>query len=159
MTVGKCLSAITCILGVITFILLAVYGSKGGIVQTTVYVALAAAIICEAAALLGEKIFTDFTGIVASAALAFVTMQVFSDGIWNIAEAMSGIRMVGLPELAGTNYLLAALGVVSIITSVVANFLKSNREHLGAAVHPGCCPTMLLVSSQNFDVNEQHRKS
>ena len=30
MTVGKCLSAITCILGVITFILLAVYGSKGG---------------------------------------------------------------------------------------------------------------------------------
>ena len=42
MTVGKCLSAITCILGVITFILLAVYGSKGGIVQTTVYVALAA---------------------------------------------------------------------------------------------------------------------
>lgn len=124
MTVGKCLSAITCILGVITFILLAVYGSKGGIVQTTVYVALAAAILCEAAALLGEKSFTDFTGIVASAALAFVTMQVFSDGIWNIAEAMSGIRMVGLPELAGTNYLLAALGVVSIITSVVANFLK-----------------------------------
>lgn len=117
MTVGKCLSAITCILGVITFILLAVYGSKGGIVQTTVYVALAAA-------LLGEKNFTDFTGIVASAALAFVTMQVFSDGIWNIAEAMSGIRMVGLPELAGTNYLLAALGMVSIITSVVANFLK-----------------------------------
>ena len=74
--------------------------------------------------MLGEKSFTDFTGIVASAALAFVTMQVFSDGIWNIAEAMSGIRMVGLPELAGTNYLLAALGAVSIITSVVANFLK-----------------------------------
>ena len=124
MTVGKCLSAITCILGVITFILLAVYGSKGGIVQTTVYVALAAAIICEAAALLGEKSFTDFIGIAASVALAFVTMQVFSDGIWNIAEAMSGIRMVGLPELAGTNCLLAALGVVSITTSVVANFLK-----------------------------------
>ena len=89
---------------------------------------LTAAIICEAAALLGEKSFTDFTGIVASAALAFVTMQVFSDGIWNIAEAMSGIRMVGLPELAGTNYLLAALGVVSITTSVVANFLKKESK-------------------------------
>lgn len=124
MTVGKCLSAITCILGVVTFIMLAVYASKGGVVQTAVYAALAAAILCEAAALLGEKGFTDFTGIIASVALAFVTMQVFSDGIWNIAEAMNGIRMVGLPELAGTNYLLAALGVVSIITSVVANFLK-----------------------------------
>ena len=124
LTVGKCLSAITCILGVVTFIMLAVYGSKGGIVQTSVYVALAAAILCEAAALLGEKGFTDFTGIIASVALAFVTMQVFSDGIWNIAEAMNGIRMVGLPELAGTNYLLAALGVVSIITSVIANFMK-----------------------------------
>ena len=124
LTVGKCLSAITCILGVVTFILLANYGSKGGVVQTSVYVALAAAILCEAVALLGEKGFTDFTGIIASVALAFVTMQVFSDGIWNIAEAMNGIRMVGLPELAGTNYLLAALGVVSILTSVVANFLK-----------------------------------
>lgn len=124
MTVGKCLSAITCLLAVVTLVTLTVYRSKGGIVQTTVYVALAAAIICEAAALLGEKSFTDFTGIAASAALAFVTMQVFSDGIWNIAEAMNGIRMVGLPELAGTNYLLAALGVVSIITSVVASFLK-----------------------------------
>lgn len=124
MTVGKCLSAITCLLAVVTLVTLTVYRSKGGIVQTTVYVALAAAIICEAAALLGEKGFTDFTGIIASVALAFVTMQVFSDGIWNIAEAMNGIRMVGLPELAGTNYLLAALGVVSVITSVVANFLK-----------------------------------
>lgn len=124
LTVGKCLSGITCILGVVTFIMLAVYGSKGGVVQTAVYAALAAAIVCEAAALLGEKGFTDFTGIIASVALAFVTMQVFSDGIWNIAEAMNGIRMVGLPELAGTNYLLAALGVVSILTSVVANFLK-----------------------------------
>ena len=124
MTVGKCLSAITCLLAVVTLVTLTVYRSKGGIVQTSVYVALAAAIICEAAALLGEKSFTDFTGIAASAALAFVTMQVFSDGIWNIAEAMNGIRMVGLPELAGTNYLLAALGVVSLITSVAANFLK-----------------------------------
>ena len=117
-------AALTLILTVATLVAVLIYGSKGGIVQTTVYVALAAAIICEAAALLGEKSFTDFTGIAASVALAFVTMQVFSDGIWNIAEAMSGIRMVGLPELAGTNYLLAALGVVSIITSVVANFLK-----------------------------------
>lgn len=124
MTVGKCLSAITCLLAVVTLVTLTVYRSKGGIVQTTVYAALAAAIICEAAALPGEKSFTDFTGIAASVALAFVTMQVFSDGIWNIAEAMNGIRMVGLPELAGTNYLLAALGVVSLITSVVANFLK-----------------------------------
>ena len=124
MTVGKILSAITCILGVVTLIMLAVYGSKGGVVQTNVYVALVAAILCEAVALLGEKGFTDFTGIIASVPLAFVTMQVFSDGIWNIAEAMNGIRMVGLPELAGTNYLLAALGVVSIITSVIANFMK-----------------------------------
>ena len=55
-------------------------------------------------------------------------MQVFSDGIWNIAEAMSGIRMVGLPELAGTNYLLAALGVVSITTSVVAQVDKEGNS-------------------------------
>lgn len=124
LTVGKCLSAITCILAVVTFVMLAVYSSKGGVVQTAVYIALAAAILCEAAALLGDKGFTDFTGIIASVALAFVTMQVFSDGIWNIAEAMNGIRMVGLPELAGTNYLLAGLGAASIVTSVVANFMK-----------------------------------
>ncbi len=124
MTVGKCFSAITCILAVVTFILLGTYASKGGIVKTAVYAALAVAFVCEAAALLGEKVWTDFTCIIASVALAFVVMTVFSDGIWNIAESISGIKMVGLPELAGMNYQLAAVGIASVVTAIVASFAK-----------------------------------
>ncbi len=124
MTVGKCFSAITCILAVVTFILLGTYASKGGIVKTAVYAALAVALVCEAAALLGEKVWTDFACIIASVALAFVVMTVFSDGIWNIAESISGIKMVGLPELAGMNYQLAAVGIASVVTAIVASFAK-----------------------------------
>lgn len=124
LSVGKCFAGLSCILAIVTCIMLAVYRSRGGIVQNTVFAALAVAALCEAAALLGEKGFTDFTGIVAAAALAFAMMRVFSDGIWNIAEAMSGIKMVGLPELAGMNYQLAGVNLAAVVTAVAANFMK-----------------------------------
>lgn len=124
LSVGKCLSAITCILAVVTFGMLVVYSTRGGIVQGTVYAALVAAFVCEAAALLGEKSWTDFTSIVGAAALSFVLMRVFSDGIWNIAEAMNGIKMVGIPELAGMNYMLAGVNLAAVVTAIAASFTK-----------------------------------
>ena len=66
-SVGFWLSAITCVLAVITLIMLLVYGSKGGQVQGLVYAAAAAAILLEAASLFGEKPWTDFTGILGAA--------------------------------------------------------------------------------------------
>lgn len=126
-SIGFYLAAITCILAVVTLILLFVYGSKGGVVQGTVYAALVAAIVCEAAALLGEKPWTDFTSIIGAVALAFVCMTVLSDGIWNIAEAMNGIKMVGLPELAGMNYTLIGVNAVAIVTAIAASFTKKSK--------------------------------
>lgn len=126
-TIGFCLSAITCVLAVVTLVLLISYGAQGGIVQTTVYAALAAAILCEAAALLGEKPWTDFTGIIGAVALAYVLMTVLADGIWNIAEAMNGIKMVGLPELAGMNYQLIGVNLAAVITAIAANFTKKSK--------------------------------
>ena len=126
-SVGFYLAAITCALSVVTLILLLVYGSRGGQVQIPVYAALAGAIILEAAALMGEKPWTDFTGILGAVALAYVLMTVFSDGIWNIAEAMNGIKMVGLPELAGMNYTIAGVNIVAIITAIAACFTKKSK--------------------------------
>ncbi len=124
---GFWLSAITCVLAVITLIMLLVYGSKGGQVQGLVYAAIAAAIVLEAVSLLGEKPWTDFTGILGAVALAYVLMTVFSDGIWNIAEALNGIRMVGLPELAGMNYTLAGINLAAVVTAVAACFTKKSK--------------------------------
>lgn len=124
LTAGKLLSAVTCALSVVTFVMLLVYSSKGGIVSNTAYAALAAALVCEAAALFGERTWTDFVSIIGAAALAFVMMRVFSDGIWNIAEAMNGIKMVGIPELAGMNYQLAGVNLAAVVTAVAASFLK-----------------------------------
>lgn len=126
-TIGFCLSAITCVLAMVTLVLLISYGAQGGIVQTAVYAALAVAILCEAAALLGEKPWTDFTGIIGAVALAYVMMTVLADGIWNIAEAMNGIKMVGLPELAGMNYTLIGVNLVAVITAIAANFTKKSK--------------------------------
>ncbi len=123
-SVGLCLSAITCALSLVTFILLLVYGSRGGIVQGTVYAALVIAVVCEAAAFLREKPWTDFASIAGAVALAFALMTVFADGIWNIAEAMNGIKMVGLPELAGMNYTLAGVNLAAVVSAIAASFAK-----------------------------------
>ena len=114
-SVGFYLAAITCALSVVTLILLLVYGSRGGQVQPLVYAALAG------------KPWTDFTGILGAVALAYVLMTVFSDGIWNIAESMNGIKMVGLPELAGMNYTIAGVNIVAIITAIAACFTKKSK--------------------------------
>lgn len=125
--IGFYLAAITCILAVVTLILLFVYNSKGGVVQTTVFAALATAIVCEAASFLGEKPWTDFTSIIGAVALAFVCMTVLSDGIWNIAESVNGIKMVGLPELANMNYALIGVNAVAIVTAIAASFTKKSK--------------------------------
>lgn len=83
-----CLAAI---LAVVTLVMVLIYGGQGGQVNTLVIVALAAAIVCEASLFFGEKIWTDFTGIIAAALLAYALMRVLSDGIWNIAEAVNAI--------------------------------------------------------------------
>ena len=124
---GFWFAAITCVLAVVTLIILLVYASKGGQVQPIVYVAAIAAILCEGLACLGEKPWTDFTSIIGAVALAYVCMTVFSDGIWNIAEAMNGIKMVGLPELAGMNYTLAGVNIAAVITAIAASFMKKSK--------------------------------
>ena len=126
-SIGFYLAAVTCVLAVVTLVLLLVYHSRGGVVQPAAFAALAAAILCEAASLLGEKPWTDFTSILGAVALAYVCMTVFSDGIWNIAEAMNGIKMVGLPELAGLNYTLAGVNVAAIITAIAASFTRKSK--------------------------------
>ena len=116
-----------CVLAIITLILLLVYGARGGQVQPLVYAALAVAIVCEGLSLLGEKPWTDFTSVIGAVALAYVCMTVFSDGIWNIAEAMNGIKMVGLPELAGMNYTIAGFNIGAIVTAILASFTKKSK--------------------------------
>ena len=104
-----------------------VYGGRGGQVNTLVIVALAAAIACEASLFFGEKIWTDFTGIIAAALLAYALMRVLSDGIWNIAEAVNGIKMVGLPELAGMNYMMAGVNLLAILAAILTCFTKKSK--------------------------------
>ena len=124
---GFYLAAITCVLSVVTLILLLIYGSRGGQVQPLVYAALAGAIILEAAALLGEKPWTDFTGIIAAALVAYAMMTVLSDGIWNISEAINGIKMVGIPELAGMNYAMFGLSLAAVILTVISCFTRKSK--------------------------------
>ena len=122
--IGFCFAAVTCVLAIVTLILLMVYASRGGVVQPAVYIALVAAILCEGVSLAGEKPWTDFTSVIGAAALAYVCI---TDGIWNIAESMSGIKMVGLPELASMNYTLAGVNIAAIVTAVIASFNKKSK--------------------------------
>lgn len=123
-TFGFFSAALTAILTFVTLVVVLVYGSNGGQVSTLVPVA---AVACEVSLLFGEKIWTDFTGILAAPLLAFTMMTVLSDGIWNIAEAVNGIKMVGMPELAGMNYALAGLNLAAIITAIITCFTQKSK--------------------------------
>ncbi|MBR1780741.1 MAG: hypothetical protein IJ751_04980 [Oscillospiraceae bacterium] len=104
-----------------------VYGARGGQVNTLVIVALVAAFVCEASLFLGEKPWTDFTGIIGAVLLAFALMTVLSDGIWNIAESINGIQMVGRPELAGMNFTMAGVNLVAILAAILSCFTKKSK--------------------------------
>ncbi len=54
-------------------------------------------------------------------------MTVLSDGIWNIAEAFNGIKMVGMPELSGMNITMAVLNLVAIVTAIITNFAQKSK--------------------------------
>ncbi len=45
-SIGFCFAAVTCVLAIVTLILLLVYASRGGVVQPAVYIALVADILC-----------------------------------------------------------------------------------------------------------------
>lgn len=126
-SIGFVFSMITCALSVIILIMLLMYSARGGTVRPVVYAALVVSVICEASALAGEKRWSDFASILGTAALAYVLMTVLSDGIWNIAESLSGIKMVGIPELAGMNYALAGVNGAAMITAIIASFLKKSK--------------------------------
>ena len=125
--IGFYLACVTAILAIVILVITIAYGLQGGQVNTLVYVALVAAVLCEASMFLGEKIWTDFTGIIAAALLAYVLMTVLSDGIWNIAEAINGIKMVGLPELASMNYTLIGVNGVAIAAAIATCFFKKSK--------------------------------
>ncbi len=125
--VGFYFACVTALLAVVTLVVVLVYKGQGGQVAPLVIVALVAAVLCEVSMFLGEKIWTDFTGILAAVLLAYALMTVLSDGIWNIAEAINGIKMVGMPELAGMNYIMAGVNLVAIAAAIATCFTKKSK--------------------------------
>lgn len=120
-------ACVTAVLTVVILVMALVYAARGGQVGTLVIVALVAAILCEASLFFGEKVWTDFTCITAAVLLAYALMTVLSGGIWNIAEAVNGIKMVGLPELAGMNYALIGVNLAAILTAILTCFTKKSK--------------------------------
>lgn len=120
-------ACLTAILTVVTLVIVLIYGGKGGQVNSLVPAALVGAAVCEVSLLFGEKVWTDFTGIFAPALLAYAMMTILSDGIWNIAEAVNGIKMVGMPELASMNFAMAGVNLAAIIVAVITCFTQKSK--------------------------------
>lgn len=126
--VGFYFALLAAILGIAALVMVLSYGSKGGKVATYVVPALAVSIVCELLLLLGEKVWSDFAAIAAAGLFTYALMTVLSDGIWNIAESVSGIKMVGLPELAGMNFAIAGVNLAAVLFAVFASFSRKSRE-------------------------------
>ena len=124
---GFFFACIAAVLTVATLVIVLMYGGQGGQVATPAIVALVVALLCEVSCFFGEKVWTDFTGIGAAVCLAYALMRVLSDGIWNIAESVNGIKMVGLPELAGMNITMAIVNAIAIVAAVICCFGKKSK--------------------------------
>lgn len=120
-------AGLTLLLGIVTIVIVLIYRSKGGTVNMLALGALIAAAVCEAALLTGEHAWSDYVGILPSALLAYAMMTILSDGIWNIAEAVNGIQMVGMPELAGLNITMAVVNFIAIVGAVVTSFAVKSK--------------------------------
>lgn len=127
-TIGFYASVLAALLGVVSLVIMFMYKGKGGVVDVTAIIAVIAAILLEAASFFGEKPWTDFTSVGGAAALAYVLIKVLGDGIWNIAESINGIKMVGLPELAGMNYAMAGTQLIAILLAIIACFSRKSGE-------------------------------
>ena len=128
-SIGGILAAIAGVLAIVTLIMLLIYSGQGIKVQSTVYVAMVAAILCEAAAfVLGETVWTDFTSVIACVCLAFALMTVLQDGVWNIAAFVNNIKMEGgTPELGGMNMSLIVVNAIAMIAAIAASFMKKSK--------------------------------
>lgn len=120
-------AALSAILAIVTLVIALLYRGQGGQVTTLALAAFVGAVVCEVSLLFGEKLWTDFTGIIGAALLAFAMVTILGGGIWNIAEAINGIKMTGLPELFGMNMAMAGINLAAIVAAIVACFTAKSK--------------------------------
>ena len=125
--IGTYFAAISAVAALACLIVMIVYAGQGGKVAAFAFACSIIAILCEVSLCLGDKVWTEFVGVIGAAASAYSMMRVLQGGVWNIAEAVSGIRMSGIPELAGHNFLMVGLGLVTILFAILACFTRKEK--------------------------------
>lgn len=124
---GFYFGALSALLGLIGLIVFFVYTGQGGAENAGVIVATIAAILCEVSLLVGEKVYSDFTGIAGAVLLALAMMLTLSGGVGNMADAFQGIVMFGDAKLAGLNYAMAGLYGAGTLAAICACFMKKSK--------------------------------
>lgn len=117
-------SAVMAVVGLIVFFM---YTGNGGEPSTIVIAATIAGVVCEAVLLMGEKVYTDFVGVIGAVLLAVAMTYTVTGGLGNIADQFQGIVMFGKAELANLNYAMLAIYGVSIVAAIAACFSKKSK--------------------------------
>lgn len=117
-------SAVLAAVGLAVFF---VYTGQGGASSAIVIAATIAGIICEVLLLTGEKVYSDFVGIIGAVLLALAMTHTVIGGLGNIADQYQGIVMFGKAELATLNYAMAGIYLVSIVSAIGACFSKKSK--------------------------------
>lgn len=117
-------SAALAAVGLIVFF---IYTGNGGESNTIVIAATIAAIVCEALLLVGEKVYSDYVGIIGAVLLAVAMTYTVIGGLGNIADQYQGIVMFGKAELANLNYAMFGIYLVSVIAAIGACFSKKSK--------------------------------
>lgn len=104
-----------------------VYTGNGGASDTVVIAATIAAIVCEVLLMTGEKVYSDFVGVIGAVLLAVAMCLTVIGGLGNIADQYQGIVMFGKAELANLNYAMFGIYLVSIIAAIGACFSKKSN--------------------------------
>lgn len=114
-------------LAVVALVVFFMYTGNGGEMNTVVIACTIAAIVCEVLLLVGEKVYSDFIGIIGAVLLAVAMTYTVIGGLGNIADQYQGIVMFGKAELANLNYAMFGIYMVSIIAAIGACFSKKSK--------------------------------
>ena len=126
-SLGFYFALISAVLAAVGLIVFFQYTGKGGASNNTVIAATIAAIVCEVLLMLGEKPYSDFVSVIGAVLLAVAMTYTVTGGLGNMADAFQGIVMFGKAELATTNFAMAGIYGLSILSAICACFSKKSK--------------------------------
>ena len=123
--IGFYFTLLAALLGVISIIRFAVWGSSHNTLDAVTLAALIAAVIVDVILMVKDN---DYLVIVGTICYSIAAVKLLTDSVGSFVDAFQGIKMFGDATQVGTIVSISAVMGVSILLSIISGFLKRVKE-------------------------------